>query len=609
MYKLILTPNALHSRHLSANIVSGISNCILLKSRWSSTSSNHLNPSSVSKASSSLGPKTHTPQKDPYSPSSFARIQDSLKKYIRWYPDDDVTGSNIENFFSLTRNTERRQDLLVGIVYENEFIQNSSKLLQVILADPLSSGSQSWYQKLEDRSRTQNNLVCHPECEESRLQFPESFTRSIQQYKVPSPLLWGETRSKFNNILLPLSTVANDVMFLEINKPEEVAKLIDVCHFYIYVAADLSNSKGTLPKQIQKKILLTVVDNAEFTPKSTELTPVTFRLEVAQHVVKINSSKLDLGIKYFYDFDVEGASKYFDSLQESNILEMTKYLLWFLRTENLRDWLLSIIKTEISTNKISEARIEAVYNDLRLSSLVQCSNAMHAELQNDFIPQTNAFFKQKLGWWKLYLKNDNVEYALKDYFNSHFMPKSIDSYNYVKGQLVARLQEQKFAHYTESDKMQLDNPLQVFKANLINNKVPTEVQLAVYAALVSALVYYQLPLSIISLLGYLFFGIQAQTAGAIAALGWVLGFNKVSKDWLAFTSTWLSQLYEEVRLVLSRDCINKGLLKELNLRYEAAQDLSRIKQQVVDELEASEIAAEVEGKKIEGVDEMHGTNN
>lgn len=404
-------------------------------------------------------------------------------------------------------------------------------------------------------------------------------------------MLCGETRSKFDSVLLPLTTVANDVLLLEINKPDEVAKLIDVCHFYIYVAADLSNSKCTLPKQIQKKILITVVDNAEFTPKSTELTPVAFRQEVAQHVVKINSARLDLGIQYFYKHDVEGASNYFDSLQESNILEVGKYFLWFLRTENLRDWLLSIIKTEISTNKISEARIEAVYNDLRLSSLVQCSNAMHAELQNDFIPQTDAFFRQKLSWWKLYLRNDNVEYALKDYLNAHFMPKSIDTYNYIKGQLVARLQEQKFAHYSETDKTQLDNPLQVFKANLINYRVPTEVQLAVYTALVSALVYYQLPLSAISLLGYLFFGIQAQTAGAIAALGWVLGFNKVSKEWLEFTTSWLSQLYEEVRLVLSRDCINKGLLKELNLRYEAAQDLSRIKQQVVDELEAAELGS------------------
>lgn len=477
----------------------------------------------------------------------------------------------------------------MGIVYENEYIQNSSKILQVILADPLSAGSQTWYQQLENRSRIQNNLVCHPTCEESHLQFPESFTRSIQLYKIPSPFLSGEMRSRFDSVLLPLNTVANNVLFLEINKPEEVAKLIDVCHFYIYVASDLSNSKGSLPKQIQKKILLTVVDNAEFTPRSTELTPIAFPQEVAQHVVKIDSSGLDLGIKYFYKYDVEGASKYFDSLQESNILEASKYFLWFLRTENLRDWLLSIIRTEISTNKISEARIEAVYNDLRLSSLVQCSNAMHAELQKDFIPLTDAFFKQKLSWWKLYLRNDNVEYALKDYLNQHFMPKSIDSYNYIKGQLVARLQEQKFANYTETDKTQLDNPLQVFKANLINNRVPSEVQLAVYAALVSALVYYQLPLSVISLLGYLFFGIQAQTAGAIAALGWVLGFNKVSKEWLEFTKLWLGQLYEEVRLVLSRDCINNGLLKELNMRYEAAQDLSRIKQQVVDDLEAAEL--------------------
>lgn len=520
--------------------------------------------------------------------STSALIQENLKKYIRWYPEDDITGSNIENFFSLSRDASRRLDLLVGIVYENESIQKSSKFLQVLLADPLSDNSQQWYQELKTRPHVQNNLVCPVFDEESRLLFPESFRRSIKQYKVPSPILLGDRRSSYADALCELNSTPNNVLFLEINKPEEVSKLIEICHFYIYVTADLSNSKEALPKQIQKKILLTVVDNSEFTPRSTENTAVTFRNELAHHVVKINSLALEEGVEYFYKYDVQGASTYFDLLQNSNILEVSKYMLWYLRTENLREWLLSIIKNEIATNKILEARIETVYNELKLQSLVQCSNAMHSELQNDFIPKTNAFFGKQLNWWKLYLKNDNVEYAIKDYLNVNFMPKSLDSYNYLKGQLVARLQEQKFAHYSETDKTQLNNPLQQYKSNLINIRVPQEVQLAVYAALVSALVYYQLPLGAISLLGYLFFGLQAQTAGAIASLGLVLGFNKVSKDWLTFSAAWLSEMYEEVRVIISNDCINKGLLKELNLRYEAAKDLSRIKQQVLEELEAAE---------------------
>lgn len=476
----------------------------------------------------------------------------------------------------------------MGIVYENESVQKSTNFLEVLLADPLSSGSQQWFESIQNRSRAQNNLIVHLLALESHEQLPDAFRRSICEFHVPCPLLLGGTRAKFSDAIPELNSVPNNVLFLEINKPEEVLKLIEICHFYIYVSADLSTLMDALPKQIQKKILLTVVDNTEFTPRSTEATRVVFRPEVAQHVVKINSSALLNGIQHFYKYDVQGASTYFESLQQSNILEVTKYCEWFLRTENLRTWLLDLIRTEISTNKISEARIESVYRDLKLQSLVECSKAMHAELQNEFIPQTNAFFSSKLNWWMLYFRNDNVEYTLKDYLSAHFMPKSIDSYNYLKGQLVARLQEQKFAHYAENDRTQLKNPLQEYKTNLINFRVPQEVQLAVYAALTTAFIYYQLPLTAISVLGYLFFSIQAQTATAIATLGWVLGFNKVSKDWHDFSRTWLATVYEEVRILLSRDCIENGLLKELNLRYEAAQDLAKIKRQVLNELTAAE---------------------
>lgn len=522
------------------------------------------------------------------STSSAALIQYSLKKYVRWYPGDDVTGSNIENFFSVTHNASRCQNLLVGIVYENEQIQKKSNMLQVLLAEPLSSGSQRWFEQLENRCRYLNNLVSHPSCEDSQLHLLESFRRSIHEYKVSSSFLCGEARPKFPQVLPPQVGVPNNVLFLEINKPDEVLKLIEICHFYIYVAADLSGSKESLPKQIQKKILLTVVDNCGFTPRTTEATHVPLRPEESQLFIKINSEALKHGIQYFYSHDVKGGGRYFDSIQESNILEVRKYLSWFLRTDNLRKWLLALIKTEIASNTVSEARVRDIYADLKLHSLLQCSNAMHEELQSEFIPRTNDYFRKKLSWWKLYLINDNVEYILKDYLSANFMPKSIDSYNYMKGQLVARLQEQKFAHYSDSDKTHLDNPLQDFKTNLVIERIPPEVQLAVYAAIFTGFAYYQLPFSAASLVGYLFFNLQSQMAAALALLGWILGFNKVSKDWLSFTSGWLYNLYEEVRLVLSKGCVDQGLMKELNVRYEAARDLARVKQQVLNELEATD---------------------
>lgn len=519
--------------------------------------------------------------------SELGLVQESLKKYIRWYPQDTVTCSNIDTFFALQRDTRIPHDLLVGLVYENENIRLNSKVLQTLLADPLASGSEAWYKKLCDRSATENNLVS-PEARDAVQLLPGAFLRTVNCFLVPAPML-GETRLQFPDLFAKTSSAANYMHVLEINRHSDVAKLVDVCLFYIYVTSDLSTLMDTLPKLVQKKILVAVVDNKEFTPRSTQSTAVTFLTEenVSNHVVKIDSLRLLAGIDEFYEKNIQAASQYFESVQASNILELAKLLSWYLRTENLRSWLFDIIRTEIGSNNLSETQIRAIYKDLELNTLVQGSQQMHLELQKDFMPRAQDFFRRKLRWWMLYLRNDNVEYMLKDFFSREFMPKSIESYSYLKGQLVARLQEQKFANYSKMDRLQLDNPLQSFKTDLINNRVPLEIQLVVYSSLVAALLYYQLPLSVLSLVGYTWLGILSQTSLAIAGLGWVLGFDHVLKTWHEFTKKWLADLFDQVRLVISQQCMDEGLLKELNSRFEGAQDLARIKRQVVEVLDAA----------------------
>lgn len=512
-------------------------------------------------------------------------IHESLRKYMRWYPQDEVTYATIQTYLELYRNIHHTQDLLVGIVYENPQIKKSSKLLEALLADPLSSGSESWFQTLESRPRDINNMVSFSSDELVELLLPEAFQRTTNKITAESPVLSAAYRSQFPQVFDPLDSKPNNLILLEVNRDSDVSKLVDVCHFFIYVSNEFSTLMDAMPRHVQKKILVTVVDNPEYSPLSSEVSPVTFDMHynVTHHAVKINSHKMVLGVREYFAEGSKAGSDYFDNLQQSNILELYKFLLWFLRTENLRDWLFHVIREEISHNTILEQYIRNVYDDLRLHTLIDCSSSMHAELQKDFIPNTDKFFLQKLRWWMLYWKNDNVEYALKDYFMANFMPKSISAYNYVKGQVVARLEDQKFAKYP--DTFSISNPLDAFKQNLINERILLEVQLVVYATIMSAFIYYQLPFTILSLLGYGWFGIQAKTAIAVTSLGWVLGFNQVSKQWHEFSHKWLAKLYDEVRLVISKGCIDNGLLKELNARYEGAKDLARIRREVAESLD------------------------
>lgn len=516
--------------------------------------------------------------------SPITSISDGLKKYVRWYPHDTVTYSTIQTYLGLRRNTSRSNMILVGVLYESDKVRQSSRVIECLLADPLSANNENWYRPLANRSMEQNNLITYTEPDPKEFILPGAFERTVGKYVVPSPILSPELRRTYREIFEPLESTPNSLAILEINKESDVHKLTDNCQFFIYVTSEFSTLMDNLPRHVQKKIMLTIIDNTEFSPLSAELTPVTFERSnaVTHHSIKINSQEAYSGIELFLKEDTRAASEYFDSLQNSNIIEVGKFLSWNLRTENLTSWMFHIICTEIARNSLSETRIKQIYEDLKLNSLVECSRAMHTELQKDFIPQTDRFFNRKLRWWMLYWRNDNVEYWLKDFFLENFMPKGIESYNYVRGQLTARLQEQKFAVY--SDKVGVINPLKAFKRDLINERIANEIQPIVYSCLAGAFVYYQLPLTVLSVLGYLFVGLQANTAFAIGLLGWVLGFNHVSREWDHFTKKWRAELYEQVRIVISKGCIDEGLLKELDSRFEESMMLAMIKKQVLESL-------------------------
>lgn len=517
--------------------------------------------------------------------SPITSVTDGLKKYVRWYPYDTVTYSTIQSFLGLRRNTTKSEKILVGLLYESDEVRKTSRVIESLLADPLASNNEKWFRPLANRSREKNNLIHVQDPDPSEFILPGAFERTVTKYNVPSPMLIPELRRIYPEVFEPLSTIPNSLALLEINRESDVHKLTDNCQFFIYVTSEFSTLMDNLPRHVQKKIMLTIIDNTEFTPHSSELTPVTFERSnsVTHHSIKINSNKAFAGIELFLKEDTQAASEYFNALQESNIIEAGKFLLWFLRTENLTSWMFHVICTEIARNSLSEARITQIYDDLKLNSLVECSASMHEELQKTLIPKTNEFFDKKLRWYMLYWRNDNVEYWLKDFFQANFMPKSIESYNYVRGQLTARLQEQKFAAY--SDKTGVLNPLKAFKRTLVNERITNEIQPVVYSCLALGFIYYQLPLTVLSVLGYLFVGLQANTAFAIGLLGWVLGFNHVSREWDNFTKTWRKNFFEEVRIVISKGCVDDGLLKELDSRYEESRMLAMIKQQVLESLQ------------------------
>lgn len=483
---------------------------------------------------------------------------------------DKIVLSQISRYESLKN--ESIKTIKVGVVYDGAYIAKNSKIIEAILADPLALGNKEWFDLIANRDRKVNNTFKYPS-------LTSGTTKSLE-FIIPSPILSSEYRPSYSKAFdseTMIDADKNNIELVEIN-----SEPID-CHFYVNVTSDVTNASTNLDPQFAKKIVLTIIDNSDFTPSSTEDSAVSFtNTSIANHVIKVDSNLCLEGIEQFLELDVKAGTQLVDSLINSNIFEVRKSLGWYLGTNILSKLLLQNIYTSILKDS-NESNVTSVTNtlfdDIQKSEIIRFGELVHSELQYDFIPNTETFFKKDLRWWKMYWKNDNVEYDLKDYFGKYFMPKSIEYYNFLRGKIVSQMQLNRYGYYNVEN--EIGNPLLEMKTNLINTRVSTEIQPVVFQAITTGFIYYQLPVSIISFLSYQYFDFSANSAVALGLLGIVLGFNHASRIWENFTKVWVQQLFEDVRLCLGKQCIDEGLLKELDVRFKEEIQLTTKSQNIL----------------------------
>lgn len=475
----------------------------------------------------------------------------NLNNYKSSFPEDFTINEDITKYINLNKHRLETQLLKIGVIYANEETRTNSKLIEALMADPLASGNEIWFDKIVKR-KSLGTFVYNETVE---------VDEESGEFRLPSPILSGNYRNKFQQQI----ESANDLIIEEVS---DIANTSDYV-FLINVSNELKNTDYC--KDVENRILLNVLDNCEFTPHSSESTPVTFASGSHSHLIKINSQLAYNGISEFISKDVLATDTFINSMTNSNIYELYKAINWFSQTQVLQQWLLHNIKFKIK-QRISTAAAPEEINDISNMEIARFTDLVNTELQDEFKPKTTSFFRKNLIWWKLYYKNDNVEYDIKDFFMNHFMNKSIENYNYLKGKISLG----------EADV--IDNPLLKLKNKVINKGVAEEIQPFVYRALATAFLYYQFPISLISFCGYQYFGYGANECVALATLGLVLGFNQVSKVWTNFTDRWLNNLFEEIRICLGKECIEDGLLKQSNLQLDKDIKITLLRQEIFNEI-------------------------
>lgn len=489
-------------------------------------------------------------------------IAEYMNLYKHHFSKDVLTNRQIDSYLALEKNPAG--PIKVGVLYDDLQALGNSKIIECLLADPLSDNNSAILKQIADRQKegvTNAFVFDNNGTNERKPTDPDTL------YRLPSPILSANYRSPYmkNNI--------TDIELLEITDSKNVPE----CHFYINVTSDLPRTLLNYSRKSQLRSLVTVVDNEEFTPTSNPETPISLTNE--DPIIKLNTNTCLDGINLFTEKQAKAALEFLNAMQSSNIYELFKVIGHFLKPEHLLSFMKKSIYNNIAFYNVTKLQIEQIYGEINSVDIVKFSESMHAELQSDFIPRTTKFFRKKLSWWKLYLKNDNVEYCLKDYFAQHFMPQSIENYNFLRGQIISKLEQQKYGDYKLESEVY--NPLLIMKNKLITQRIETEVQPVVFKTLVKGLTYYQIPISIIAFLAFQYFDFSGNASLALGLLGWVLGFNQVASTWDKFSSQWLRNLYEETRLCLGKDCIEDGLYKELASKYNEEIDLFIVRDQIL----------------------------
>lgn len=473
---------------------------------------------------------------------------EQLNSYKNTFPEDQTSCSNIDEYITHGR-IGNVQLIKLGIKYNNESVAKSSRILEALVAEPLAEGNEAWLSKIAARDRSKNTVL--------KFSTDANIDEASNTFAIPSSVLSAELRSLYVEAVGPRQKM-HDIELVELNKQSED------CILELLVTDSLTS----VTRSDGPRVIAVIVDNTEYTPPSLQKTPTSFdTASPNEKIIKIDSAKYMDAVEAFVNYDTKAVDTFVSGSQNSNIYEVGKLLTWCLRPQILQNILLDVMKSSILSNRTE------VTNDSLNSVISQFRTAAHAELQQDFEPKTKTFFRRKLPWWKLYFKNDNVEYELKEFFIHNYMNKSIEAYGFTRGRIVTS-----FHHETNSS--EVDNPLFSLKQEIIDHRITSEIQSQVYSIISKAFLYYQLPISAVAFAAYWYFQFTANSALALTSLGVVVGFNYVSKNWTRVTKKWRQALYNDTRECIEGPC-QQHLLERLKQQVEQRDHRNSVREATI----------------------------
>ena len=449
--------------------------------------------------------------------------------------------------------------------------RNSVKgVLDAVLADPLSSNLE-WYDAFVNRLLGKNTLVKYnPTFDKNIITH-----NSLVEYAVPFSVPTTETNS------LRGITDPRQVEIIEVNSYKDSLDHLKQCHRHVYLCDDARTAyTKPLTSYYPSEMYLDLAQSKDLGAST-----------VSSKVQIISSETANKGNQMFRE-SPSNVSEYLELLKQSNI-EAVQHSVF---GHSLEDAEHAVLKTIAQTCEEIVDKEEEVTYDISTETVSvtrrreQWATEAHTELQTTFTKALDELIQNRLAWWKLYYKVDDVFQAASETLIYYFMPRTQDRFEYLLGRIDQFAEEHYFPPLPKSEQ---DTAGQISKTEDISamfkksrdsmiSELAVDLHNAALRELLKNLLGVQVPLIVLPLLGVYLFDYSLYGAGSIMALGVAVGASRLQKAWQRATTKFKSAALEKAKVTVEQ--CERGIWQRWEAQVKNQKKASESRRRLIDEL-------------------------
>lgn len=510
---------------------------------------------------------------------------------------------------------------VLGIANGSEGRDAARKVLKALIVDPLVD-EQEWEKRLDEHDTSKPLIirVGPSRGNVTRLELPQDNLPDVLEVSSAElnglnlELLLMDAEVPVNGSGLPTVQSLEEAVLVPTvdvdSADKHAAPLVAPVHQALLVADGLTGAVGIAG--------LPILDSCDAITAAVDLKGLS-KEQLGANFTVIDTALAEEAVRLFRQ-GPQNAMKYEHNWSASNLGVLIAWLKAGLKAANneatkpavrhliasVLQSALSAIETESTSRKVSrELSASMATPEMRAMNerLAKWAQLAHAELQEQLDLAFNGRRWQKLGWWKLFWRVDDVAMLTNEILSQRFLPTSEQELVYLTGRIAQLLGEAGQYPQPTSSSPNKNEPIIptsprsrlpkwpghiAFTRRYIQNETVPALQSLAQQLVVQSLATSSVTSCLAALLYVSSFSSTIFEAGAVAALGIVYSLGRMQKKWETAREFWEGEVREEGRKAI------RGAEESAAEVLDGVQQ-NKISAQRITELEhASELVAKAE---------------